>query len=156
QALCLFKSSCGGNRMGGGVGYRPVVDIPGYFVGSNGSVWSLRIRGKGKGLLSSECRLLSIYRRPYGARYCVVRLRAERGGKVVCRYVHRLVLEAFVGPCPPGYVACHHDGNTANNRLPNLRWDTQSANMADQARHGRRLRGEASPRARFTEEEVRA
>lgn len=50
--------------------------------------------------------------------------------------IHRLVLEAFVGPCPEGMEACHNDGNPANNHLGNLRWDTPSANNYDQVRHG--------------------
>lgn len=52
------------------------------------------------------------------------------------RYVHRLVLEAFVGPCPDGMEACHGDGAPENNRLSNLRWDTPSANWDDARRHG--------------------
>ena len=40
--------------------------------------------------------------------------------------VHRLVLEAFVGPCPDGMTCDHIDQNRANNRLSNLRWATWS------------------------------
>lgn len=50
--------------------------------------------------------------------------------------VHRLVLTAFVGVAPPGAECCHNDGNRANNRLENLRWDTHTANMYDKQRHG--------------------
>lgn len=50
--------------------------------------------------------------------------------------VHRIVLEAFVGPCPPLMEGCHGDGDAGNNRLSNLRWDTKPANMADSIRHG--------------------
>lgn len=50
--------------------------------------------------------------------------------------VHRLVLEAFVGPCPDGLEACHGDGNTTNNELANLRWDSSSANNFDIVEHG--------------------
>jgi len=32
---------------------------------------------------------------------------------------------------------CHEDGNPANNRLDNLRWDTHSANCKEKQRHGR-------------------
>lgn len=52
-------------------------------------------------------------------------------------YVHRLVLEAFVGPCPPGMVACHYNDIPDDNRLENLRWDTPSANQYDMVRNGR-------------------
>lgn len=57
-------------------------------------------------------------------------------GKAHHRLVHRLVLEAFVGPCPEGMEACHWDGDPTNNRLENLRWDTRSENHRDAARHG--------------------
>ena len=50
--------------------------------------------------------------------------------------VHRLVLAAFVGPCPEGMEACHNDGDPSNNQVSNLRWDTRSANMLDKVRHG--------------------
>jgi hypothetical protein len=50
--------------------------------------------------------------------------------------VHILVLETFVGPCPDGMQACHWDGNSANNRLGNLRWGTLSDNTQDRLRHG--------------------
>ena len=50
--------------------------------------------------------------------------------------VHRLVLEAFVGPCPEGMEACHGDGDTTNNAVTNLRWDTPSENSYDTVRHG--------------------
>jgi hypothetical protein len=45
--------------------------------------------------------------------------------------VHRLVLEAFVGQCPPGMECCHNDGDSSNNRVNNLRWDTRSSNTID-------------------------
>lgn len=54
--------------------------------------------------------------------------------------VHRLVLEAFVGPCPEGMEGCHNDGDASNNALPNLRWDTSSANKQDMIRHGTNYR----------------
>lgn len=50
--------------------------------------------------------------------------------------VHRIVLAAFVGPCPEGHEALHRDGNPSNNRLENLRWGTSLENMADKVKHG--------------------
>lgn len=52
------------------------------------------------------------------------------------RPVHRLVLEAFVGPYPEGMECCHADGDPTNNHLDNLRWDTRSANSHDSVKHG--------------------
>lgn len=50
--------------------------------------------------------------------------------------VHKLVLMAFVGPCPEGMEVCHNNGNPADNRLENLRYDTHSANLLDRNEHG--------------------
>lgn len=69
--------------------------------------------------------------------------------------VHRLVLTAFMGPCPSGLVACHNDGNPSNNNLNNLRWDTQSSNMADRWRHGTVPCGAKSHLAKLSEAQAR-
>jgi hypothetical protein len=53
------------------------------------------------------------------------------------QFVHKLVLFAFVGPCPPGFQCCHNNGIPDDNRLENLRWDSPSENMRDVIRHGR-------------------
>lgn len=50
--------------------------------------------------------------------------------------VHRLVLEAFVGPCPDGLVCRHLNGVPNDNRPENLSWGTVSENMYDRVRHG--------------------
>lgn len=50
--------------------------------------------------------------------------------------IHRLVLEAFIGPCPKGMEGCHNDGNYSNNKLDNLHWDTHWNNALDSIVHG--------------------
>ncbi len=57
-------------------------------------------------------------------------------GKVRAHMVHRLVMLAFIGPCPAGMEVCHNNGNPADNRLGNLRYDTRKANAADRIKHG--------------------
>ena len=53
------------------------------------------------------------------------------------RYVHRMVLEAFVGPPPSGEHECAHwNGDRSDNRLENLRWATPRENKDDARRHG--------------------
>jgi len=49
---------------------------------------------------------------------------------------HRVVLEAFVGPCPDGLVTRHLDGVKLNNRLSNLTYGTYTENNLDILRHG--------------------
>lgn len=67
----------------------------------------------------------------------IERIMAERRtDRMVHERVHRLVLEAFIGPCPDGMVGCHTDGDPLNNRLDNLRWDTPSNNNRDKRAHG--------------------
>lgn len=70
------------------------------------------------------------------------------------RLVHRLVLEAFVGPCPPGMECRHLNGNRLDNRLENLRWGTPEENRADQLLHGTRRRGESNAQAKLSDAEV--
>lgn len=72
----------------------------------------------------------------------------------VCCQVHRLVLEAFVGPCPAGMQCAHNDGDPANNRRDNLRWDTPKGNNADKIRHGTHQGGERNAAAKLTASEV--
>jgi len=56
-------------------------------------------------------------------------------GKVVDAYPYRLVLEAFVGPCPEGMEALHWDDDPNNNTVDNLRWGTRTENMRDMSRN---------------------
>ena len=50
------------------------------------------------------------------------------GGTMTKTYLHRLVLETFVGPCPSGEECSHLDGNKTNNCLENLKWSTRAEN----------------------------
>ena len=43
-------------------------------------------------------------------------------GSKVQAYVHQLVAEAFIGPCPPGHNVDHIDHDRWNNRVSNLRY----------------------------------
>lgn len=65
--------------------------------------------------------------------------------------VHRLMLEAFVGPCPPGMQCRHLNGDRADNCLENLIWGTPKENQADRITHGTHARGSCSTRATITE-----
>jgi len=72
-------------------------------------------------------------------------------------YVHRLVLFAFVGPCPSG-KECRHfpDRSPKNNRLNNLSWDTRLVNQRDSIRHRTRARGEQHGLAKLSNQKIRA
>lgn len=69
--------------------------------------------------------------------------------------MHRLVLEAFVGPRPRRMVARHLDGDQSNNAVGNLAWGTPSENATDRLDHGRTPRGEGNAKAKLTDDQVR-
>ncbi len=56
--------------------------------------------------------------------YLVVRL-WKNGDHL--REIHRLVLEAFVGPCPPNHQSNHINGRRDDNQVENLEWVTKHA-----------------------------
>lgn len=58
-------------------------------------------------------------------------------GRGTFRFVHHLVLEAFIGPRPPDTECCHADDDPGNNWPYNLRWGTSSSNHYDMVRNGR-------------------
>lgn len=60
----------------------------------------------------------------------------RKDNKTYKKYIHRLVLETFVGGCQEGMECCHKDGNTFNNDKSNLYWGTRSNNIQDSIRHG--------------------
>ena len=45
--------------------------------------------------------------------------------------ISTVVLEAFVGPCPKGYVAKHRNGDNTDNRLCNLEWARRKTPIMD-------------------------
>ncbi len=111
--------------------WRPVAGHDGYRVSDVGRVQSRRHRN---GLPATDWRDL---KPAYDGRgYPQVRL-YRTGDRPHWVHVHLLVLAAFRGPCPAGMVARHVISNDpADCRLANLRWGTQSQNMADKWRHG--------------------
>jgi hypothetical protein len=89
-----------------------------------------------------------------GKPYLLVSLSPGRCGRVR-RWLHRLVLEAFVGPCPDGFQCRHKNGNPTDNRLANLCWGTPTENQRDRVKHGTNTRGEKSPAHKLTNDIVR-
>ena len=85
-------------------------------------------------------------------RYAQVQL--HKDGIANAMLVHRLILEAFIGPCPPGMECCHNNGDKHDNQIKNLRWDTRSANMLDAVRHDGHNCGEKYGRSKLTEEQA--
>lgn len=91
------------------------------------------------------------------AGYCLVVLCVN--GARQNRFVHRLVAEAFLGPCPtPGHEVNHIDGTRINNLVENLEWVTGSENQRhriDVLGRNNTPHGEAHCRAKLTDDLVR-
>ncbi len=77
-----------------------------------------------------------------------------KNGKSQNKYVHRLVLEAFVGPCPENMECRHKNGVHKDNRLENLHWGIHIDNVWDRDRHGTLNRGEDIGTSKITEADV--
>ena len=83
------------------------------------------------------------------------RVRLCKDGKSRQIFVHRLVLEAFVGPMPPGKECSHINGDPLDNRLENLEYDTHKGNEAAKIAHGTTNRGSRNSSAKLSPEDVR-
>lgn len=93
--------------------FRDIDVAPGYAISDLGEVMSVK-----------SGRRIST-RKLYDGYYVAI-LRVD--GRKRRFFVHRLVLKAFVGPCPDEHEVDHKDRDRSNNRLDNLRYATKSQN----------------------------
>lgn len=136
------------------VEYRAVEGFPNYRVGDDGSVWSINGYGPKATRKPGEWHRLkpTMSRQDNRGRFQVM---LRNGPTKITKPIHRLVLECFVGPCPDGCCACHNNGQWDDNRLRNLRWDTQANNIADAIAHGTWRVGGKAPNTQLTDDRVR-
>lgn len=129
--------------------WREVPGFPGYMVSDTGEIWSSRCQGHALHISKWHKRRFSVKKK---TGYLRVLLMPGRASK----FVHVLVLEAFVGPCPEG-MQCRHfpDPDTQNNNLSNLSWASRSQNQADRTTHGTSNHGERNPNVKLTDPLVR-
>lgn len=118
-------------------GFVPVADYSEYAVARTGEVY-------GKTKILKPVRQKSGY-------YTVT---FKMNGKVSTHRIQHLVLEAFIGPRPPGTEALHRNGDKSNNSLDNLSWDTPRENAADRIRHGTQAAGTRHGMVKLTETQV--
>lgn len=130
------------------VEYREIDRFPDYRVGDDGSVWSKK---SGVWLEMNGSRTVN---RKGEKVYCTVVIR-DVVGRPHGKYKHRLVLEAFVGPCPEGMEARHYpDRDPTNNKLDNLSWANHIENEKDKEKHGTKLFGECVGNSKLRESDV--
>jgi hypothetical protein len=114
--------------------WKEIPGFPGYEVSDVGNVRSWRRQG-GLGRARPLDNPRELARGIDRDGYPRVHLQGPNGGRR--RLVHRLVLEAFVGPCPAGMEARHVlDNDPGNCGLSNLAWGTKAQNMSDKRVHG--------------------
>lgn len=142
------------------VEYRIVPFATAYRVGNDGSVWTrYSRRGLGIGLgvemyIGEKWKRLKPGANENGRLFVLI---YDDDGNRKPRYVHRLVLESFVGPCPRGMECSHFpDRDPKNCNLSNPSWGTKKANQADRIAHGTDARGEKNKGAKLTDEMVRS
>ena len=124
--------------------WRPIVGYDGlYEVSSHGQVRSLKY-GKLRILKPQQ----SGTRRGYRALLL-------HGESVRRKLVHRLVMAAFVGPCPEGCQVNHKNGIQHDNGLPNLEYVTPKQNMEHASRVLWAKNGKPNVARKLTGEQVR-
>lgn len=145
------------------VEYRDIPGCDGYRAGSDGTIWScwkkggsISINGRRAPAPPQKTTVWKQVAPANSNRGGYLRLKVKRdNGQVISALVHRLVLEAFVGPCPDG-MQCRHfpDQNPANCRLENISWATPKENAGDKEINGTVSRGSNSGRTRLTESQI--
>src|SRR5688500_13903704 len=96
------------------VEYRDIEGFPGYRVGSDGTVWCCWITCRSGRKMTDRWKQLRPGTHQKG--YLYVNLTRVGEAYKSCR-VHRLVLAAFVGPCPEGMECRHLNGIKTDCRL---------------------------------------
>lgn len=137
--------------------YKDIPGFPGYRAGDDGSVWSCRVSAGVPGVRGSVPRTTDTWHRlqPRVGRKGYLHVTLRCNSRSYGRWVHRLVLEAFIGPRPDG-MECRHfpDRNPGNNRLGNLAWGTREQNEQDKAND--RLHGRTQPICRNAKGQISA
>jgi hypothetical protein len=131
-----------------GITFKDYPYADGYKIGDDGSVWS---RNGSHSRFGRYWHQLS--QSPSKKGHMQVGMWIN--GKLVNRLVHRIILETFVGPCPPG-MECRHvlNNNPSDNCLVNLAWGTKGENAEDKKRHGTYLAGSRVCTSKLAEADI--
>ena len=108
--------------------WKPIPDFPDYEVSDQGWVRSY------KSTSGKRLQYPHIMKPSKAHRYLVLSL--SKDGKRTYCYVHHLVAQAFLGPCPNGMECCHINDDSMNNQVGNLYYATSHQNHLDALQNG--------------------
>lgn len=128
--------------------FHPIPSLPNYEITKDGVV---AVKSWGKRNLRRDRFILSPFKNGNG--YFVVTILTHEN-KRRHRLVHRLLLETFVGPCPPGMEGLHLDSNPLNNDLSNLKWGSRAENESHKIGNGTSNQGSRHGRSKLTENQI--
>lgn len=112
--------------------WKVVPGFDGYEASTLGRIRSYLRRGRGSDR-RKEPRVMVLGKGPGG----YPKIHLQRDGKTYTRIAHSVILETFVGPCPPGMETRHFPDRTRTNiRLSNLSFCTPKQNGEDRVLHG--------------------
>lgn len=127
--------------------------VPGfsnYRATANGEIYSYNKPGIKSGLRTLPKKMVPCENR---TGYLQLVMRSDDGLRRTIS-AHKVIAMTFLGECPVGKVVCHNNGNKQDNRLENLRYDTQRENSMDRKKHGTHLSGSQVGTSVLNEETV--
>lgn len=77
-----------------------------------------------------------------------------RGSVRSQKMVHAIIADTFLGPRPPGALACHGNGIRTECDVDNVYWGTPQDNADDRIRHGNNRPGSQNKNAKLLERDI--
>ncbi|CUX20118.1 MULTISPECIES: NUMOD4 domain-containing protein [Agrobacterium tumefaciens complex] len=93
-----------------------------------------------------------ILRRSFTKGYPSVSL--YRGSVRTQKMVHAIIADTFLGPRPPGALACHGNGIRTECDVDNIYWGTPQDNADDRRRHGNNRPGSQHANSKLHERDI--
>jgi NUMOD4 motif/HNH endonuclease len=97
---------------------------------------------------------IKLQRMTGGKRGKYLRVNLYKNGTHLTMSVHKLVAEAFIGPCPPGWTVNHKDTIKTHNFSTNLEYLTGIDNTAHSVANRLHAYGERNGRCKLQEEDI--
>lgn len=132
--------------------WRPIPGYKGFYSVSSAG----RVRSEKRLVVDSIGRPRRIKERilrPRADKIGYVKVALHKNGVGDSILIHRLVVSAFIGPCPIGREVNHRDGDKTNNHLNNLEYVTRRENIQHSFSSGLKIpqKGQEHGRSKLTE-----